>query len=421
MHRHLSRVLPLMFGVLLIPLFETTAVARDANWSQWRGPSRDCFVSKQSKPWPDSFDGLRQIWRVELGPSYSGPIVWGDRVFVTETKDEKFEVVRAFDKTTGQALWSTQWEGSLSVPFFAKANGDWIRSTPACDGRSLYVAGMRDRLVCLNIEDGAIRWQIDFPALYGSDLPGFGFVCSPLIDGDALFVQAANSVLRIDKNSGTVLWRTLEMPDSMMSSAFSSPTIATIRGKRQLVVQTRQSLAGVDLETGGVLWSVDVPAFRGMNILTPTVVGDRILTSSYKNKTFMYAINRSGDSFSVAEDWSLPAQGYMSSPVVVDGFAYLHLGNGRLCCIDLSAGKQSWRSKSFGKYWSMAVNGDKILALDERGELLLIAADPKKARMLSRKRISDAETWAHIAVVDELVFVRELNAIASYRWAIRQN
>ena len=410
-----------MFGMMLILELASTAVAEEANWPQWRGPSRDCFVTKQAKPWPDSFDSLNQIWRVELGPGYSGPIVWGDRVFVTETKDEKFEIVRALDKMTGRELWSTQWEGSLSVPFFAKANGDWIRSTPACDGRSLFVGGMRDRLVCLKLDDGGIRWQIDFPALYGSDVPGFGFVCSPLIDGDALFVQAANSVLRIDKVSGKVLWRTLEMPDSMMSSAFSSPTIATIRGQRQLVVQTRQSLAGVDLESGAVLWSVDVPAFRGMNILTPTVVGDRVLTSSYKNKSFMYEVNKSGDSFSVEEDWSLPAQGYMSSPVVVDGFAYLHLGNGRLCCIDLSTGKQSWRSKSFGKYWSMAVNRDKILALDERGELLLIAADSSKAQMLARKRVSEAETWAHIAVVDDLVFIRELNAVASYRWSAERD
>ena len=41
---------------------------------------------------------LRQVWRVELGPSYSGPIVGADRVFTTETKDKKFEVVTAFDR-----------------------------------------------------------------------------------------------------------------------------------------------------------------------------------------------------------------------------------------------------------------------------------------------------------------------------------
>jgi putative heme-binding domain-containing protein len=80
---------------------------------------------------------------VELGPSCSGPIVAGDRVFTTESKDKKFEVVIAFHRKTGKELWRAQWEGAMTVPFFAKSNGDWIRATPACDGESLFVAGMR--------------------------------------------------------------------------------------------------------------------------------------------------------------------------------------------------------------------------------------------------------------------------------------
>jgi hypothetical protein len=50
-------------------------------------------------------------------------------VFVTETKDQKVETGRALDRQTGKELWSQQWDGSISVPFFAKSNGDWIRAT----------------------------------------------------------------------------------------------------------------------------------------------------------------------------------------------------------------------------------------------------------------------------------------------------
>ena len=75
-------------------------------------------------------------------------------MFTTETKDKKFEVVTAFDRKTGKELWRAQWEGAMTVPFFAKANGDWIRATPACDGESLFVAGMRDVLVCLDAQTG---------------------------------------------------------------------------------------------------------------------------------------------------------------------------------------------------------------------------------------------------------------------------
>ena len=109
-------------------------------WPQWRGPGRDGQF--HGSTWPDQLDtnSLRQLWRVELGPSYSGPIVAGDRVFTTETKDKRFEGVTALDRATGKQLWRVHWEGAMTVPFFAKANGDWIRATPALDGDRLYVA-----------------------------------------------------------------------------------------------------------------------------------------------------------------------------------------------------------------------------------------------------------------------------------------
>ncbi len=133
------------------------------------------------------------MWRAELGPSYSGPIVSGDRVFTTETKDKKLEVVTAFDRITGRQIWRVQWEGAMTVPFFAKSNGDWIRSTPALDGDRLYVAGMRDVLVCLDAGNGNEVWRKDLAKELGTPLPDFGFVCSPLVDGEAVYVQAGGA------------------------------------------------------------------------------------------------------------------------------------------------------------------------------------------------------------------------------------
>ena len=129
---------------LLPLLFPTLLLAESANWPQWRGPERDGHV--ESKPWPTTLQGdaLQQLWRVEMGPGYSGPVVVGDRVFVTETVGKKMEVVRALDRKTGKELWRHEWEGAMSVPFFAKSNGDWIRATPAYSDGRLFVAGMRD-------------------------------------------------------------------------------------------------------------------------------------------------------------------------------------------------------------------------------------------------------------------------------------
>ena len=162
--------------------------SNEGTWLQWRGNTRDGRISSTLE-WPSrlSSDSLTQQWRIPLGPSYSGPIVTESLVFTTETKNKKLEIVRAFDHQTGKQRWEQSWEGQLSVPFFAKSNGDWIRSTLA--------------------------------------------------------------------------------------------------GHRQMLVQTREKLSGVDLESGDVLWSKTIPAFRGMNILTPLVSGDSVFTSAYRDSS----------------------------------------------------------------------------------------------------------------------------------------
>ena len=383
-------------------------------WNQWRGPNRD---GKIEAVWPNSLDEtvLKEIWSVKMGPSYSGPIVVGDQVFVTETRDKKYEVVTSLDRKTGKTLWQQEWEGSMSVPFFAASNGSWIRATPAYDDGRLYVAGMRDVLVCLNAKNGDVIWKIDFPKETGSTVPTFGFVCSPLIDGNNLYVQAGGALCKIEKKTGKLIWRSLDDGGGMNGSAFSSPFMATIGGKRQLLVQTRTNLAGVDPETGGELWVQPVKSFRGMNILTPTVYDDGVFVSTYGGTTQMLGVSGTSNSFNVTPRWNLPAQGYMTSPVMVDGHAYIHLRNQRFACFDLKNGKETWRSKPYGKYSSLVSNGKKILVLDQRGDLMLLNANPGKFEVVDTRKVAE-DAWAHLAVRGDEVFVRDLKGITAYKW-----
>lgn len=408
----------------------TTLFAGDpaATWPQWRGPSRD-GQAHLTPVWPDRVDEatLTHHWRVELGPSYSGPIVAADRVFVTETRGKKTEVVQALSRADGKVLWSVEWPGSMSVPFFAGANGDWIRATPAFDGESLFVAGMRDVLVCLDAANGEERWRVDFVERFESPLPTFGFASSPLVDGEHVYVQAGGSFVKLNKRNGETVWRSLEDGGGMNGSAFSSPFKATIAGQKQLLVQTRERLAGVDEATGNELWSQKIESFRGMNILTPVVFGDAVFTSSYGGKAWLFDLLKSEEAtitdqkFAVTERWQNKTQGYMSTPVVIDGHIYTHLKNQRFACIELATGKERWVTTPFGKYWSLVAQGQKILALDERGDLLLIDANPEKFVLLGQRHVSDSPTWAHVAVCGDEVFVRDLEGLTVYRWVTATN
>ena len=105
----------------------------------------------------------------------------------------------------------------------------------------------------------------------------------------------------------------------------------------------------------------------------------------------------------------------MSSPLVIDGHIYLHQKNQRVVCLDSKTGSDLWTTTPFGKYWSMVANGGMILALDEAGELLLIQASPKEFKLVDRVSVAD-NAWAHLALVDEQIFVRNLDEIKAFSW-----
>ncbi len=404
---------------------ETPQAAEEAEssagrWSQWRGPDRSGHCPGPAWPAELKEQNLSRQWRVEAGPSYSGPIVDDERVYTTATVDEEREVVTAYDRESGEELWSRSWEGAMKVPFFAARNGSWIRSTPALDEGRLFVAGMLDVLVCLEAKTGEVEWTLDFPATFDTKPEDFGFVCSPLVWGAHVYVHTGSGLFKLEKSTGKVVWRSLHDDEATMMNrgAFSSPVFATLAGSDQLIVQGREILYGLDPESGEVLWNVPVKTFRGMNILTPVPWEDGVFTSAYGGRAHFFTLEVQEDGELVPEQaWTNRAQGYMSTPVVIDGFAYIYQRSKRLACVDLVEGTVAWISEPIGdEYWSLVAQGDRILALSESGELHLVAANPERYELLASLPVSESETWAHLAVDDDQLFVRELDGLTAFSW-----
>jgi outer membrane protein assembly factor BamB len=129
----------------------------------------------------------------------------------------------------------------------------------------------------------------------------------------------------------------------------------------------------------------------------------------------LLGIVRNGSGWQVSEVWTHKSQGYMSSPVVVGEQIYLHLRNQRCVCLDAATGKERWTTTPFGKYWSLIANGDKLLALDQNGELLLIQASPDAFKLIARRKVAE-DSWAHLAIAGDQLVVRDLDAVKTFRW-----
>ena len=173
---------------------------------------------------------------------------------------------------------------------------------------------------------------------------------------------------------------------------------------------------GIDLDSGTVLWSREIPSYQGMNILTPTVYNNFVFTSAYRNNSHLFEVSQTGGKFSVAERWINRRPAYMSSPIVIGKFIYMHLQNGRFTCIDIDTGETKWVSRPQGKYASLVAGKDRFLALRSDGQIMMIKANPEEFEIISTKKLTDQETWAHLAACGPDLVVRELNALALFQW-----
>ena len=243
-------------------------------------------------------------------------------------------------------------------------------------------------------------------------------MCSPLVVGDLVVIQAGGATFGLDKATGAVRWKSLEDGGDDLS-AFASPQLGTVGGVEQLLVQSRTHLAGLDPVTGAELWRHATEADYDTVITTPLVVEGGVLTGPYGKRLELVRPTLGEDgTWSTETVWQSRAQAYMCTPVVVGDHAYLYQRSNRLACVSLADGEVTWISEpTEDENWSLVARGEKLLGLAHDGMLYLLAADPTEHRVLDGRQVADAETWAHPSVAGDLVVVREQEALAVYRWS----
>jgi hypothetical protein len=96
---------------------------------------------------------------------------------------------------------------------------------------------------------------------------------------------------------------------------------------------------------------------------------------------------------------------------MVNGAASLTNPSITLRCVELKTGNVAWEKGNIGKYHAAVVRcgpagKERLLMLDDKGYLTLFDANAKEYKELARSKVC-GETWAHPAVVDGHVFLRD--------------
>src|SRR5271163_899546 len=123
-------------GCLFAILFGASLAAGDS-WPNWRGP-RENGVSDE-RDLPSTWSATQNVhWKVPLPePGNSTPIIWGDRIFLTQALDKGTRrAVLCFARADGKGLW--QREIPCAIKETTHRDNPPCSSSPVTDGEAVY-------------------------------------------------------------------------------------------------------------------------------------------------------------------------------------------------------------------------------------------------------------------------------------------
>lgn len=388
----------------VLPQPAIAATEADGQWWRWRGPQGNNHAAPSAKlPSTISPNGI--AWAVKIpGRGHSSPIVTGDAVYLTTAdKAAGTQSIVAVSRS-GKPLWQNSIH-SGGIPKQNHPNNTEASPTLGFDGDSLFASFYNSRAIWLTKIglDGKILWQKNTGA-YQPNRYKYGYAASPLIYRDWIILNAdfdgAAFLTALDRRSGEVVWKTKR--PGMIS--FSSPIIASVGGRDQLLLSGSEMVAGYNPSDGKLLWKT--PGATTMATCGTMVwEGDYVLASGGYPKPETVCIKATGPNAGELV-WSNRTKCYEQSMIVRDGYVYAVADNGVAYCWRVSDGKTMWRERIGGKYSSSPLLvRDTLCVFNESGDSFVFKAVPERFQLIEQSKLGD-EAFASPVIVDDTLYAR---------------
>ena len=415
--KHMKAILFAMPCALCIQAFASD------NWPQFRGPNA-CGVSTNTNL-PDKWSATDNVaWKTDLpGRSWSSPIVWGERVFLTAVvnpdqselpkkglyfggnrpappKSEHQWKVVCLDLATGKVQWEkTVHSGAPETPIHLK--NSYGAETPVTDGERVYALFGNIGVFAFTLEGGEVWSKQLEPHKMRF---GWGTAASPVLHGGQLFIVNDNDdhaeLFALEAKTGKELWR----KDRDEKSNWATPFIWNNGQRTELITPGSRAVRSYDLE-GKLLWS-----FRGMSSISiPTpFAGDGLLfvSSGYVGDKVrpLYAIRpgasgditlQPGETNNQFIAWSNPVGGpYNPSPLFYEGRVYVLFDRGLVTCYDAKTGKVLYDRERLPEGLAFTSSpwaaGGRIFCLYEDGVCYVLRAGDK-FELLHTNKLADGD------------------------------
>jgi outer membrane protein assembly factor BamB len=370
---------------VLFLLLACAALAPASNWPAFRGPAGDGHSPESDFPleWSTT---ANVRWKAPLPEGgHSSPVVWGDRVFLTQALDNgRRRAVLCFDRADGKLLWQKETVYTDKEP--KHDTSTYCAATPATDGERVVASLGSAGLVCYDFA-GKELWHKDV----GPMIHIWGNASSPVLYGDLVILWVGPGerqvLLAVNKRDGTTVWEHaepggksgLDNDTKNWIGSWSTPLVAHVGDHDELFLGVPEKLKGFDPKTGTELWSC---AGLGKLVYTsPVVSADGVVVafSGYGGPALAVKAGGKGD-VTATRLWHRAGGNpqRIGSPVALGDRVYILNETGVAQCLDAHTGKDvGKKERAAGKTWGSLVAGaGRLYATDQLGDTVVLAADP---------------------------------------------
>lgn len=421
----------------------------DTSWPTFLGPSQDGKSSQRNilKDW--SGGKLKLLWQHETGQGYGNGSVADGKFYHFGLYGDQTRLT-CLDCDSGTADWTFNYDAKYE-DLYGYDSGP--RATPIVDGDRVYIYGVAGQLHCLDKSNGDVVWKKDLNKQFGVIQNFFGVASSPTIFKNLIIVMVGGSpeeskevapgrlnlvkpngsgIVAFDKLTGKVKYQAVND-----LASYASLRVANINGRPTLLAWMRESLYGVEPNTGKELFSFYWRAriLESVNAATPVAIDkDKVLLSECYERGSVLLQVEPGNSkpkpiWSDKDAGRNPAlRSHWNTPIVIGDYAYGCSGRNTatadLRCFNWKTGKVQWKYDDLSRA-SITWVDDHFVVMGEQGELLLIKANPEKIEIVTRYEPGDGENqikfkypcWAAPVIAEGKLFVRGRNKLACFQVA----
>ncbi len=363
-------------------------------------------------------------WKVALPDrGNSTPIVWNERVFVTQAiEKEGRRLLLCFARADGKLLWEagTTFQGKEDT----HPTNPYCSASPVTDG---------ERVIAWFGSAGVYSFDFNGKELWRAE-PGqsnheWGYAASPVLHGEVCVLNFGAGdrtfLVALNKQTGKKLWQA-DLPEPKptkrtdgfagqeqggMVGSWSTPILVTAGVRDELVVSSAEQLRAYDPSTGKLLWVCD-----GLNplVYASPIYGEGVVVAmgGFLGTTIAVKPGGQGNVTATHRLWQkIRTKNRLGSGVIHGGYVYILNTEGVAECLDLKTGKMIWEERLKGKgpkseSWScMVLAGENIYVLNQSGDTIVLKASPR-FEVLGVNSLGNELTNASLAVSNGDVFVR---------------